>query len=62
MSFQQTYAFTDGTRIVSCSTLRLRSRAEFESSLREAGFSVLDVRDAPDRPGREFVFVAQKAG
>lgn len=62
VSFQQTYAFTDGTRIVSDSTLRFRSRAEFENCLREAGFSVLDVRDAPDRPGREYVFVAQKAG
>jgi hypothetical protein len=62
VSFQQTYAFTDGTLIVSDSTLRFRSQAEFETSLGQAGFSVLDVRDAPDRPGREFVFVAQKPG
>lgn len=60
VSFRQTYAFADGTRIVSDSTLRFRSQAEFDNSLREAGFSVLDVRDAPDRPGREFVFVAHK--
>lgn len=60
VSFQQTYDFTDGTRIVSDSTLRFRSRAEFGMLLDEAGFAVLDVRDAPDRPGREFVFVAQK--
>jgi len=25
-----------------------------------SGFQVLDVRDAPDRPGLEFVFIAQR--
>lgn len=50
----------DGTVIVSRSTLRFRSRAAIESSLADAGFSVDDVRDAPDRPGRELVFVARR--
>ena len=59
VSFRQTYAFPDGTQIVSDSTLRFRSQDEFDVLLDQAGFSVLDVRDAPDRPGRELVFVAQ---
>lgn len=60
VSFQQTYAFTDGTRLVSCSTLRFWSQAELEGCLQEAGFSDVTVRGAPDRPGRELVFVARK--
>ena len=62
VSFRQTYAFPDGTQIVSDSTLRFRSQEAFDVLLDQAGFSVRDVRDAPDRPGREFVFVAQKPG
>ena len=60
VSFRQTYAFPDRTQIVSDSTLRFRSQDEFELLLDQAGFSVLDVRQAPDRPGREFVFIAQR--
>ena len=60
VSFCYEYAFADGTRIVSSSTLRFRSSAEFEESLTRSGFRTLDVRQAPDRPDREFVFVAQK--
>ena len=48
----------DGTVITSRSTLRFRSRTEIEVSLVEAGFAIDHVRDAPDRPGREMVFVA----
>ncbi|WP_194814267.1 class I SAM-dependent methyltransferase [Nocardia sp. XZ_19_385] len=59
VSFRYTYRFlADGTAISSDSTLRFRDRDEVESSLRATGYRVLDVRDAPDRPGREFVFVA----
>lgn len=47
----------DGTVITSRSTLRFRSRAALEASLVAAGFVVDEVRDAPDRPGRELVFV-----
>jgi SAM-dependent methyltransferase len=50
----------DGTVIVSRSTLRFRSRDELGASLRAAGFVVDAVRDAPDRPGRELVFVARR--
>lgn len=52
----------DGTVITSRSTLRFRSPEAIESSLRTAGFEVDEVRDAPDRPGRELVFVARRRG
>lgn len=59
-SFRWTYRFEqDGAELVSDSTLRFRSRSEIEASLGAAGFDVLDVRDAPDRPGRELVFLAR---
>jgi SAM-dependent methyltransferase len=60
VSFRYEYRFlADGTVLTSDSTLRFRSRDEIETSLRTAEFEVLDVREAPDRPGREFVFVAK---
>ncbi len=49
---------SDGSIITATSTLRFRSRDEVERSLRESGFELQEVRDAPDRPGREFVFIA----
>jgi hypothetical protein len=60
VSFRQTYTFPDGTRIASDSTLRFWTAEELAALLEQAGFSVLEVRDAPDRPGREFVFAAQR--
>jgi SAM-dependent methyltransferase len=61
VSFRFTYRFpADGTVLASDSTLRFRSRDEVESDLAGHGYLVLDVRDAPDRPGREFVFLAQR--
>lgn len=51
----------DGTVIVSRSTLRFRSRDALEASLVAAGFVLDDVRGAPDRPGRELVFIARPA-
>lgn len=59
VTFQGTFVFeSDGERLTSKSTLRFRTRAELEESLAAAGFAVDEVRDAPDRPGLEFVFVA----
>jgi hypothetical protein len=59
VSFRWTYVFAaDGLTLTSDSTLRFRERAEIEAELAGQGFVVEDVRDAPDRPGREFVFVA----
>ena len=59
VSFRHTFVFaSDQATLTSDSTLRFCSRAEIDGSLAEAGFTVADVRDAPDRPGREWVFVA----
>jgi hypothetical protein len=52
----------DGAVLTSDSTLRFRSRDEVLDSLASTDFVVQDVRGAPDRPGREFVFVAQRPG
>jgi SAM-dependent methyltransferase len=61
VSFRHTYRFVaDDAVVTSDSTLRFRSRDEMKSSLIAHGYRVLDVRDAPDRPGREFVFIAQR--
>jgi SAM-dependent methyltransferase len=59
VTFDSTTVFPDGTRVVATSTLRFRDRAEVEADLRSNRFFVDDVRDAPDRPGREFVFLAR---
>jgi len=60
VSFRYTYTFvSDGRQVRSDSTLRFRSRAEIERTLPTNGFTTLDVREAPDRPGLEYVFVAQ---
>lgn len=59
VSFRWTYRFErDGAVLTSDSTLRFRSRDEIEASLSQSGFVTQDVRDAPDRPGMEFVFIA----
>lgn len=50
----------DGRRVEQQSRLRFRDRAELTKSLEDSGFMVEEIRDAPDRPGREFVFVARK--
>ncbi|MEO8541469.1 MAG: class I SAM-dependent methyltransferase [bacterium] len=61
VSFRHTYRFeSDAAVLTSDSTLRFRDRPEIESNLRTAGFTVREVRDAPDRPGLEFVFIAQR--
>ena len=61
VSFRWSFAFdADGAVLTSDSTLRFRQRTELDSSLAEAGFVVEEVRDAPDRPGREWVYVARR--
>ncbi len=61
VSFRWTFVFeADGAVITSDSTLRFRNREEVEASLRAAGFEVEEVRDAPDRPGLELVFVVSR--
>lgn len=61
VSFKWTYVFeNDGAIITSDSTLRFRSHKEITKSLTDVGLSVEDVREAPDRPGREYVFIARR--
>lgn len=62
VSFRTTFVFErDGAVLTSDSTLRFRGRAQLAGSLAAAGLVVEEVRDAPDRPGREFVFIARRA-
>lgn len=58
VTFQITWVFS-GETLTSTSTLRFRERDEVTTSLSDHGYPLVDVRDAPDRPGREFVFVAR---
>jgi ubiquinone/menaquinone biosynthesis C-methylase UbiE len=60
VSFRQTFVFQrDRTVMTSDSTLRFRSKSEIIGSLFDANMLVEDIRDAPDRPGLEFVFIAR---
>lgn len=62
VSFRWTYVFgSSGEIITSNSTLRFRDRKAIEYSLEKHGYIVEEVRDAPDRPGKEFVFLASRA-
>ena len=54
------WRFPDGDVVSSDSTLRFRERDEVEAALSDAGFAAVHVRDAPDRPGRELVFLARR--
>jgi SAM-dependent methyltransferase len=61
VGFRTTFVFGgDGAVLTSDSVLRFRDRDELAGSLSAAGLVVDEVRDAPDRPGREFVFVARR--
>jgi SAM-dependent methyltransferase len=61
VTFRWTYAFAaDGQMLTSDSTLRFRERQEIEADLVAHGYLLKDVRDAPDRPGKEFVFLAHR--
>jgi SAM-dependent methyltransferase len=62
VTFTGTVIFEEsGEVFTSDSTLRFREREEIELSLQSAGLALLDVRDAPDRPGLEFVFVVERS-
>jgi SAM-dependent methyltransferase len=62
VSFRSTFVFeADGAVLTSESTLRFRHRDEVIASLAAAGYLVEEVRQAPDRPGRELVFIARRA-
>lgn len=59
VTFRSFRVFDDET-LTSDSTLRFRTRDEVAAALVAAGLAVTDVRDAPDRPGRELVFLARR--
>jgi ubiquinone/menaquinone biosynthesis C-methylase UbiE len=59
VTFRHVFGFLeDGSVMTSESTLRFRTGAEIADTLSHAQFTVESVRDAPDRPGLEFVFIA----
>jgi SAM-dependent methyltransferase len=61
VTFTSMTRFADtGVEIASTSTLRFRPREDIERSLADAGYLLDDVRDAPDRPGAEWVYVARR--
>ncbi|HMJ77667.1 MAG TPA: class I SAM-dependent methyltransferase, partial [Iamia sp.] len=63
VTFRWSFRFaSDDALLTSDSTLRFRTRAEVEATLVAAGLVLDDVRDAPDRPGKELVFVAHRPG
>jgi SAM-dependent methyltransferase len=61
VSFRTAIRFLPDDAVVRAdSTLRFRDRPTVEADLYRHGFDLVDVRDAPDRPGREWVFVARR--
>jgi SAM-dependent methyltransferase len=61
VSFRTTFVLgREGTVLTSDSTLRFRSHDELTHSLLAVGLVVDEVRSAPDRPGREFVFITHR--
>jgi SAM-dependent methyltransferase len=60
VSFRHVYRFArDRSVLTSDSTLRFRDRDEIAASLENVAFRPTAVRVAPDRPGLEFIFLAQ---
>ncbi|WP_190079941.1 class I SAM-dependent methyltransferase [Streptomyces longisporoflavus] len=61
VSFRRTVILTaTGETLTSDSTLRFRERDEVTASLTAHGYVLDEIRDAPDRPGMEFVFLAHR--
>lgn len=60
VSFEAMTTTATGQVVPSRSTLRFRDREEVGRDLAAHGFDVVDVRQAPDRPGKEFVFLARR--
>ncbi len=61
VTFRHTYVFESGETLTSESTLRFRSQSEVTEDLLATGWGNIEVRDAPDRPSKEYVFVATKS-
>ncbi len=63
VAFRHHFVFhTDGITMVSGSSLRFRNQAEIAAAIEDAGFDLEEIRDAPDRPGMELVFIAVRRG
>lgn len=60
VTFEGAITLPDGTVVPTSSTLRFRERGDLEATLIDAGFTVDEVREAPDRPGLELVFIASR--
>lgn len=61
VTFRGTCVFaSDGEVLTTDSTLLFREREEVGAALASHGYVVDDVRDAPDRPGQELVFIARR--
>ncbi len=59
VTFRHVFVFReDGRTMTSESTLRFRTRSEIADTLSRTHLAVESVRDAPDRSGLEFVFIA----
>ncbi|GAA1483496.1 class I SAM-dependent DNA methyltransferase [Brachybacterium fresconis] len=59
VTFADEFTFLDGATRTSTTTLRFREEHELRSSVEATGFTVVEIRQAPDRPGREFVVIAR---
>lgn len=60
VTFESVRVFEDQT-LTSSSTLRFRSQDDITATLTACGYDLCEVREAPDRPGRELVFLARLA-
>ena len=61
VTFRSTRVFdADGATLTSLSTLRFRTSDEVAESLVACGYVLDEIRGAPDRPGREMVFIAHR--
>jgi SAM-dependent methyltransferase len=59
VSFRYEMSLDSGV-LSSTTTLRFRTPDQIEQDLKAQNFDVADIRDAPDRPGKELVFLARR--
>lgn len=61
VTFSSDNTLPDGSVVPNRSTLIFRSMPELERTLGAAGFTIREVRGAPEHPGREWVVMAQRS-
>ena len=60
VSFTWTWIFQeDSVTLTSVSKIRFRSRTEIEYDLMMSGYKIINIREAPDRVGKELIFIAK---